>query len=110
MCTTLRMPRPGGSAPRVRGPVTFGKPGTASLRFSPACAGTSSSLPPRGEIVPVQPRVCGDQAPNRAEGAEDAVQPRVCGDQVIRYIADAMYAGSAPRVRGPGEHRTGLLA
>ena len=100
-------------------------------RFSPACAGNSSSRrPPRTEPT-MQPRVCGEQPPfpratpcwsdrfspacagNRRPSAPQAgpsaVQPRVCGEQDVLTLRPTTTYGAALRVRGTGVDRAAGL-
>ena len=69
-----------GSAPRVRGTRGPLRPHRTCDRFSPACAGNTSS---RVSAVATAP-----------------VQPRVCGEHLGRHGAPDAWFGSAPRVRG----------
>ena len=69
-----------GSSPRVRGTEPFILPRSARVRFIPACAGNSLS--------------------NRASLALLPVHPRVCGEQLSISLPDRVRAGSSPRVRG----------
>ncbi len=69
-----------GSAPRVRGTLIGRFPKSAPHRFSPACAGNTSSE--------------GDRR------LRTAVQPRVCGEHLQGLFRNNGEVGSAPRVRG----------
>ena len=69
-----------GSSPRVRGTVRKNRNGLRPLRFIPACAGNSLTLP----------RAC----------AKKSVHPRVCGEQASSKTARLSIDGSSPRVRG----------
>ncbi len=74
-----------GSSPRVRGPDLGEVFSRFSLRFIPACAGTSRNACP----YPAPP----------------AVHPRVCGDQGQEQKPSCWVFGSSPRVRGPVKRR-----
>ena len=69
-----------GSSPRVRGTVYLFRFIHAILRFIPACAGNSLSIP----FYP----------------CDIAVHPRVCGEQFIYSVLSMPSCGSSPRVRG----------
>ena len=74
-----------GSAPRMRG-TGHAAPDRSRLdRFSPAHAGNSRSRRREKSYVSVQPRACGEQA----------------HDVAVEIVVD----GSAPRMRGTGQHR-----
>ena len=76
----IRSHRSIGSSPRVRGTGTGNEFFTALPRFIPACAGNSDRLGQRFSLVPVHPRVCGEQ---------------ICW----RHLRRPTF-GSSPRVRG----------
>ena len=69
-----------GSSPRVRGTARHRSTGDAGLRFIPACAGNSLRQRNYRRLMPVHPRVCGEQRQTR-----------------VRTMPTA---GSSPRVRG----------
>ena len=69
-----------GSSPRVRGTARFNIAGDFRRRFIPACAGNSVTLKIQELLIPVHPRVCGEQF-------------QFSGDHLID-------SGSSPRVRG----------
>ena len=81
-----------GSSPRVRGTETRSGRYHALGRFIPACAG--NRLPWRGQPVPLP------------------VHPRVCGEQIPERRGPGLRGGSSPRVRGTASEilRTVLLA
>ena len=82
------------TTPRVRGLLLFCDCHVLSLRYNPACAGTTCPPPRRVSSRAIQPRVCGDYAQGRLDRAEDGdTTPRVRGllerflrrDVVFRY-------------------------
>ena len=73
-----------GSSPRVRGTDLVNDVSFDDERFIPACAGNSSITLFRLVLVPVHPRVCGEQS-------------------VSRIFFDVQ-VGSSPRVRGTEAH------
>ena len=75
-------PRYAGSSPRVRGTDQVRGLRLQQRRFIPACAGNSSVAVRPTAVVPVH--------------------PRVCGEQINSLFSDSMDCGSSPRVRGTG--------
>ena len=69
-----------GSSPRERGTATSRAANFCGVRFIPACAGNRAGQAVRAGLLPVHPRVCGEQ------------------DSQIQSICAVV--GSSPRVRG----------
>ena len=75
-----------GSSPRVRGTVAAARAVNQILRFIPACAGNSKDEGTICRVIPVHPRVCGEQpayltVPQSKYGSS----PRVRGTDNIEY-------------------------
>ena len=108
-----------GSAPRVRGTLTYQPRIPQPPRISPACAGNTlygaASPPSRGD----QPRTCGEYSVGHGHvdqrispacagntwmpiptSADVRGQPRTCGEYTTGGGVRAMYWGSAPHMRG----------
>ena len=62
ICTAVARIIATGSAPRVRGTLLPHQPRRGGKRFSPACAGNTSSGWMVSTLYPVQPRVCGEHS------------------------------------------------
>src|SRR5258706_2502340 len=71
-----------------------------TLRFTPACAGTTSAVPRRAPLVAVHPRVRGDDWGVQGVDSRGGVHPRVRGDDFARLWLSVLLAGSPPRARG----------
>ena len=114
-------PRTVGSPPRVRGLPESIRAVAEHIRITPACAGTTTYIPPFPKRDRDHPRVCGDYPVSAAillytPGITPACagttihsihnvnrfedHPRVCGDYSAARISGRPVLGSPPRVRG----------
>src|SRR5690606_631861 len=91
-----------GSPPRARGPRRDAVVVPAAARFTPACAGTSTTPPSRPCASAVHPRLRGHLDVPGMPSRSPSVHPRVRGGDLgsLRLRAAARY-GSPPRARGP---------
>ena len=110
-----------GTAPRVRGTQRDGRGRQVALRYSPACAGNTSTSGGCSGRSSVQPRVCGEHPAWQGDTGPDAgTAPRLrgtrrgghrrhpdlryspaCAGNTLRPLAAALRLdGTAPRVRG----------
>lgn len=118
------MPLPG-SAPRVRGTLTYQLRIPQPPRISPACAGNTlygaASPPSRGGSAPhvrgirgrlrrgrgsvwINPARAGNTTSSPHRSAADRDQPRVCGEYGWTILQREVGQGSAPRMRGIQHH------
>ena len=104
-----------GSPPRVRGKPVFRAPAAFRNRITPACAGKTSTSPPRCPYSTDHPRVCGENLSSlNAALRRSGSPPRVRGKQSPRLphgsrgrITPAC-AGKTPQpaslLTGPADH------
>ena len=90
----------GDTTPRVRGLLGIGQVYRRSLRYNPACAGTTSRHSAFCGVPPIQPRVCGDYEMGLPPHflAHDTT-PRVRGLQAI-YIPRCLQCRYNPACAG----------
>ena len=100
-----------GSSPRVRGTGRRARDGAHIVRFIPAGAGNSMSMPACATCWPVHPRGCGEQTrPMRSASIAAGSSPRVRGTERPRRRADQrgrfIPAGAGNRARAVSDPPT----